>query len=55
MKDRLEEFWDHLSNPYWRADHPEVAAAIVSLITGCVGLLFAWLQYKILNHGGEQK
>lgn len=54
MRDRLEELWDQVRDPYWRADHPEVAAAIVSLVTGFIGILFAWLQYKIVNRGGDK-
>lgn len=53
MRDKLETAWDRVRDPYWRADHPEVAAAIVSVITGMVGLMFAWLQYKIINRGDQ--
>jgi len=51
MRDTLETIWDHLSDPYWRADHPEITAALISLITGVIGLGFAWLQRKILTKG----
>lgn len=49
MKDKLQEVWEQVRDPYWRADHPEVAALIVSFITGFVGIFFAWVQAKIIN------
>ena len=52
MRDMLDTLWERLSDPYWRADHPELTAALVSVVTGVIGLAFAWLQYKILHKGG---
>lgn len=37
----VRENWD---DPYWRADHPEVLAVALAIITGAIGLLFAALQ-----------
>jgi hypothetical protein len=48
MSERLEEWLEDLrenwDDPYWRADHPEVQALIVAVVTGLVGLAFAWFE-----------
>jgi hypothetical protein len=51
VKERLEELWDNLRNPYWRLDHPEVTMLILSVVSGIVGLLFAYLQAKLIPKG----
>ena len=53
MRDTLENVWEHLSDPYWRADHPELTAALLSVITGVIGLGFAYLQHKIITRGAR--
>lgn len=52
MSERLLELWDNLNDRYWRLDHPEVMAVLLGIITGCVGLLFAWLQTRIIKPAG---
>jgi hypothetical protein len=47
MKDRLEHIWDHITDPYWRLDHPEVTVLLASVISGLIGLLFAWIQHRL--------
>jgi hypothetical protein len=47
MREYLNELREHWDDPYWRADHPEVMAVVVALITGMLGLLFAYLESRI--------
>lgn len=54
MKELLEDIWEHVSDPYWRADHPEITAALLSVISGVIGLGFAWLQHKIITRRPSQ-
>jgi hypothetical protein len=49
VREYLEELREHWTDSYWRADHPEVMAALVAVITGLVGLAFAWLQAQLLR------
>lgn len=44
MREYLEELREHWDDSYWRADHPEVMAVLIGLITGILGLLFAYLE-----------
>lgn len=50
----LEELRDHWDDAYWRADHPEVMAVVLAVLTGAIGLLFAWLQMRLLKSGATQ-
>ena len=49
--DDWAEWWedvrDNWQDAYWRADHPEVVAVAIAIITGAIGLLFAALQALI--------
>lgn len=49
--DDWREWWDDVrdnwQDAYWRADHPEVVAVAIAIITGAIGLLFAALQALI--------
>ncbi|HET7047864.1 MAG TPA: hypothetical protein VFI54_06290 [Solirubrobacteraceae bacterium] len=47
MREWLEDVRDHWNDPYWRLDHPELAITVASILTGIIGLLFAWLQAKL--------
>lgn len=47
IKEYLQEARDRWDDPYWRLDHPEVTATIIALITGLVGLLFAYVQARL--------
>jgi hypothetical protein len=51
-RERLEEAWEHVRDPYWRLDHPEVTVILVSIISGVIGLAFALLQAHLLHGGG---
>jgi ABC-type Fe3+ transport system permease subunit len=46
----LKELRDHWNDHYWRADHPEVTAVLVAILSGLVGLLFAYLQARMERH-----
>jgi hypothetical protein len=50
MKEWLEDLRDHWDDAYWHADHPEVKAILIAIITALIGLLFAWLQVRMENH-----
>lgn len=43
----LSELRDRWDDPYWRADHPELGALLVAVITGLVGLAFTIAQLMI--------
>ncbi len=47
MKDWLEELRDHWSDAYWHADHPEVKALALAILTGLIGLVFVWLELRL--------
>lgn len=51
MSDRirqwLEDAREHWDDSYWHADHPEVKAALIAIVTGLIGLLFAWLEARL--------
>jgi len=49
MSDRLAELWEHIRDPYWRLDHPEVTMLLLSVISGLIGLVFAYLQKLLLG------
>lgn len=55
MSEWLEELREKWSDSYWRLDHPEVAAIIIALATGLIGLLFTYLQARIAKsvQGGQ--
>lgn len=46
-REYLEELREHWDDSYWRADHPEVLAVVIALLTGAIGLAFAWLESRI--------
>lgn len=51
MTDRLRELWqelrEHWDDRYWWADHLELRAALIAVITGLIGLVFAWFETRI--------
>lgn len=49
IREYLEDVRDHWDDHYWRADHPEFMAVIVTVATGALGLLFAYLQARIMK------
>ena len=56
MSDRLAELWEHIRDPYWRLDHPEVTmlllsviSGLIGVISGLIGLVFAYLQKLLLG------
>jgi hypothetical protein len=54
MREYLEELREHWNDSYWRADHIEVTAALAAIITGLIGLMFAWLETILrreVSHG----
>lgn len=53
MRETIEKLWDTVTDPYWRLDHPEFTALTLAVITGVIGLFFAWVQQRILRGGGE--
>lgn len=55
MRDKLEEIWDRITDPYWRLDHPEVTMVILSLLSGAIGLVFAYLQHKLIPGGSDDR
>lgn len=44
VREYLEELRDHWDDAYWRADHPEAMAVLIAVLTGVIGLFFAWLE-----------
>lgn len=48
MRDYLSELAEHWDDSYWRADHPEVLAVVIAIATGLIGLLFAWLEQRLI-------
>lgn len=49
MSEYLRELLDNWDDDYWRADHPEVIAVAIAIVTGLIGLGFAWLESRILQ------
>src|SRR6185437_4786615 len=49
IRDWWEELRENWQDPYWRADHPEVQAFIVAVITGTIGLIFAFLEAALVQ------
>lgn len=49
MREYLEELRDNWTDAYWRADHPEVMAVVVALLTGAIGLTFAFVELQLLR------
>lgn len=51
--DDLRDWWEDLrenwNDPYWRADHPEVQAFIIAVVTGVIGLAFALLETVLVQ------
>jgi len=49
--DGLRDFWqeirDHWDDHYWWMRHPELQIMLLSVISGVIGLLFAWLETRI--------
>jgi hypothetical protein len=50
VREYVEALRDHWNDHYWRADHPEVMAVVIALVTGAIGLLFTWLSARIVQH-----
>jgi hypothetical protein len=50
MRDYLQDLLENWDDDYWRADHPEVIAAALAVLTGLIGLAFAWLEARIVAH-----
>lgn len=46
-REMLEDVRENWDDPYWRADHPEMVAVLIGIITGIIGLAFAVLQALI--------
>ena len=49
LREWLEELRENWTDPYWRADHPEVQAFIVAIVTGVIGLAFAFLEALLVQ------
>jgi hypothetical protein len=49
MRDYLDDLKQNWNDAYWRADHPEVMAAVVAILTGVIGLFFAWLEINAIR------
>ena len=49
IREYLEDLRDHWDDHYWHARHPEVMAVMLAVLTGAIGLLFAWLQARMLR------
>lgn len=49
IPERLEEILDKIRDPYWRADHPEVTAAIIGVVTGVIGLFFTFIRVRLIE------
>lgn len=47
LQDQLRDLRDHWDDRYWWADHAELRAALIAIITGILGLMFAWLQLTL--------
>lgn len=51
MIDRLREYLDELrenfDDHYWWLRHQMLMASLIALITGAIGLVFAWLETQI--------
>ena len=50
MREYWQDLLDNWDDDYWRADHPEVIAAALAVLTGLIGLAFAWLEARIVAH-----
>jgi hypothetical protein len=50
VREWIDDLRDHWDDSYWHADHPEVKMTLIAIITGLLGLLFAWLEAKIQVH-----
>lgn len=49
LVDYLKEAWEHRADSYWHADHPEIRAVLIAILTGLIGLAFAWIQQHLLQ------
>lgn len=47
LREYLEDLRDNWDDPYWRADHPEVVAAMIAIVSGAVSLIFTFLDLLI--------
>jgi hypothetical protein len=47
MREYLDELRDNWTDSYWRADHPEVMAVLVAVLTGVIGLTFALIEIHL--------
>ena len=47
MREYLEELRENWDNAYWRADHPEVMAIVVAILSGLLGLVFTFLEIRM--------
>lgn len=52
LREVLEGIRDHWDDHYWWANHLELRAFLIAVITGVVGLAFAWLETRIRTQGG---
>lgn len=46
-REKLAELRDHWDDSYWWADHPTLRIAILSVVSGIVGLVFLWAQLEL--------
>lgn len=57
MADRARELWrdlrDHWDDDYWWQRHLELRVALLAIISGLIGLLFAWLETRIRTGGAQ--
>lgn len=47
MSEFLKELRDNWDNSYWWADHPTLRVALLSIISGAIGVLFVYLNVKV--------
>lgn len=47
MREYLQELCDNWTDSYWRADHPEVMAVAIAILTGAIGLAFAYVEIHL--------
>jgi hypothetical protein len=47
VREYLEELRENWDDPYWRADHPEVVAAMIAIVTGAISLIFTTIDLLI--------
>jgi hypothetical protein len=47
MREYLEDLRENWDDAYWRADHPEVIAVVIAVLTGVLGLAFVWVEIRM--------